>query len=142
MLATSKYNIKMEIKIFGHTGIGNQAAATIAVLEQKTGAKIIIIDDMFQPENIIEINGIKYKKRVQEKNNRSGYMNGIGAMVMAFQGAMSMLHNPYGISNYERKRPKVDILSEYILVLQKKSKLSKSDRDWVEHQFNRLYVPF
>jgi len=38
-----------------------------------------------------------------------------------------------------RKRPNVDILTEYQLVLAKKSNLSKSNRDWVESMFKNLY---
>ena len=35
-----------------------------------------------------------------------------------------------------RKRPSVDIKSEYELIQQKKSTLSRSDREWVIEQFN------
>ena len=33
----------------------------------------------------------------------------------------------------------IDIVSEYQLILEKKSKLSRRQRDWVEHQFHLNY---
>lgn len=39
----------------------------------------------------------------------------------------------------ERKRPDVDILTEYKLIKNKKSTISRNDREWVVSEFNRLY---
>jgi hypothetical protein len=39
-----------------------------------------------------------------------------------------------------RQRPEVNIIEEYELVQQKKSRLSKNDRDWVESQFHKHFI--
>jgi hypothetical protein len=39
---------------------------------------------------------------------------------------------------YERIRPNVDIIAEHALIQQKKSKLSRSDREWVIQTYNTL----
>ena len=39
----------------------------------------------------------------------------------------------------EKERPKVDIVLEYRLIKRKESKLSKSNRDWVERKFLSMF---
>ena len=39
----------------------------------------------------------------------------------------------------ERVRPNIDLVAEYRLILAKKSKLSRNDRDWVEAEFHKLF---
>lgn len=88
--------------------------------------KVIIVDD-----SIIEIDGVKYRRREQKPLSR-----GAGKMVMM---AMALAGVSYGESNYKRSRPHVNIVEEYKLILQKKSELGRPDRDWVVNQFNYLY---
>jgi len=88
--------------------------------------KVIIVDN-----SIIEINEIKYRQREQKPISR-----GAGKMMMM---AMALGGMSYGRSNYKRQRPSVDVVEEYKLILQKKSELGRSDRDWVVNQFNYLY---
>lgn len=86
-------------------------------------------------ENIVEINGVKYSKNEQPEKKRgmSSKMMTILAMGMVMGGGM-------GMRGYTRKRPSVDIVEEYGLIQQKKSKLSKNDRDWVVYTFERNYT--
>lgn len=88
--------------------------------------KVIIVDD-----SVIEINEIKYRRREQKPLSR-----GASKMMMM---AMAIGGVSYGGSNYKRPRPNVDLVEEYKLILQKKSQLGRSDRDWVVNQFNYLY---
>jgi hypothetical protein len=80
----------------------------------------------------IEIDGIKYQKREQTQRKSSGRLNSI--MLMA--AAMGGLH---GDNSYNRPAPQVDIAEEYKLVLQKKSKLCRRDREYVQWAFEQLY---
>lgn len=41
-------------------------------------------------------------------------------------------------NNYSRKRPNINIVEEYKLIQLKQSKLCRSDRDWVEKEYNKL----
>lgn len=45
----------------------------------------------------------------------------------------------YGLNTYQRERPKVNIIDEFKLIQEKKSKLSRNDREWVVFQFNRNF---
>ena len=138
----------MELKIIGNPMVGSEAAKAIHKLEKETGAKIIIIEPeketgakiiIIEPEKetTIEINGIKYREKQQKQSDLRGstYMNKIATMALMFNSLATL---PYSQRN-SRQRPKVDILIEYQLVLAKKSKLSKSDREWVVSQFYNLY---
>ncbi len=86
--------------------------------------------------NIVEINGIQYSQNEQpeRKSRTSSKMMAILAMGMAMGGDMGMG------GGYTRKRPSVDIVEEYGLIQQKKSKLSKNYRDWVVWTFERNYT--
>lgn len=86
--------------------------------------------------NIVEVNGVQYSQNEQPERKRgvSSKMMTILAMGMAMGGDMGMG------GGYTRKRPKVDIVEEYGLIQQKKSKLSKNDRDWVVYTFEQNYT--
>lgn len=80
----------------------------------------------------IEINGVKYKKIEHQSYKMSKTMSKV-LMVSAMFGGLD------GISGTTRKRPTVDLEKEYGLIQQKKSNLSRNDRDWVIRQFERQY---
>ncbi len=80
----------------------------------------------------IEIDGIKYQKREQTTRKSSGRLNALMLMTAAMGGMM-------GGDSYQRPAPKVDIAEEYKLILQKKSKLCRRDREYVEWAFKKLY---
>jgi len=82
---------------------------------------------------MIEINGLKYRERELPKRKPiSKTMTTILTMSAAF-----------GFTDFYDKRSKqmlsVDIVKEYELIQQKKSKLSRSKRDWVVWEFERYF---
>jgi hypothetical protein len=46
----------------------------------------------------------------------------------------------YGGVKKQREMPHVNIIEEYGLIQQKKSNLSRSQRDWVVHTFERNFI--
>jgi hypothetical protein len=90
--------------------------------------------------NVVLINGVQYQKN-EPKQKQSSYatrrMLGIAAIAAAVD---PYGHNGYGGSSYFRQRPAVDIVKEYELIQQKKSKLSRSDREWVIRTFESNYT--
>ncbi len=91
--------------------------------------------DVIIVDNYVEINGIKYEPIPQRSSKLMSKLLGLEAMAMAMMPAM----NFYGGSNYSRKPPRVDLISEYGLIQNKKSNLSKWDRDWVVAEFERNF---
>ena len=82
--------------------------------------------------NTIEINGKYYQQKPSSTTQMSGKLQAMLLMSMAMTTMV-------GGGGYGRKRPQVDIIEEYKLIQQKKSKLSKSDRDWVKYQFRKNF---
>ena len=80
----------------------------------------------------IEIDGIKYQKREQTQRKSSGRLSALMLMTAAMGGLM-------GGNSYNRPNPQVDIAEEYKLILQKKSKLCRRDREYVQWAFKQLY---
>lgn len=78
----------------------------------------------------IEILGKKYQKIERQEKQYSGSMSRMMMMAMMFMSMPTMLNG-----SRSKETPKVDIIKEFELIQQKKSKLSKSQRDWVERQF-------
>ncbi len=72
----------------------------------------------------IEINGIKYQQKEQPKKPMSRTL--MAMMVM-------------GGGSRQKETPNVDLVEEYGLIQQKKSTLSKSQRDWVVWQFEKNF---
>lgn len=81
----------------------------------------------------IEINGIKYQQREQKENTRA-----TSRMLTALLG-MAMMFSPNS-GGGKASMPQVDIVEEFKLIQEKKSKLSRAQRDWVCSQFNRMFV--
>lgn len=79
---------------------------------------------------MIEVNGIKYQEKKKPKVSKK--LHSIMLLTYAMGGM-------YGSGEKERERPKVDIIKEYGLIQQKKSDLTKSQRDWVEYEFNKNF---
>jgi hypothetical protein len=85
--------------------------------------------------NKVEIEGKVYEEVLQQ----SPY-TGVSRKLAAMLSMGALMHDmSYGGSNYERQRPSVDLVEEFKLIQQKKSKLNRSDRDWVVSQFKKLY---
>jgi hypothetical protein len=82
----------------------------------------------------IEINGLKYR---QKEQNKSQIARQSSMSIML--SSMAMMLGDYGVSKRERKNPKVNIIEEFKLIQEKKSNLSRKDREWVVFQFNRNF---
>ena len=80
----------------------------------------------------IEINGNRYQKIEKQPRKISKSMSSILMMAAMFGGLD-------GVGGKTRQRSNVILEQEYGLIQQKKSKLSRNDRDWVVYQFERQY---
>lgn len=85
--------------------------------------------------NIVLINGVQYQKNEPKQKPKPSRARG-----MMMQMAMMAYSGYVGGSSYNRQRPTVDIVKEYELIQQKKSKLSRSDREWVIRTFESNYT--
>jgi len=72
--------------------------------------------------NVLTICGQKYE-RIEQKH----------------PGMLSLPSLTGNFGGYSRPRPRVCIEDEFRLIQQKKSKLCRSDRDWVVGQFFKMY---
>jgi len=80
----------------------------------------------------MEINGIKYQQKEEPKRNP------MPKTLMALMLMAQMTDGIYGNSK-PKTRPKIDIVKEFELIQQKKSNLSRSQREWVIIQFEHYY---
>ena len=83
----------------------------------------------------IEINGITYRQKEQPK--RKPISKTMAAMLMMANAYEYM--NPYSRPQKSEKQLDIDIVKEYGLIQQKKSNLSRSQRDWVVWQFEKTF---
>ncbi len=120
--------------VIGGAGIG-------PVIRARLKEALIEVISIPEQSDVIEINSIKYRKRKLKppKGNlnpqkHSKRFNELALMATMFTNMYNM-----GGGKSPRQRPDIDILLEYQLVLLKNSKLSRSDRDWVEVQFKNTY---
>jgi hypothetical protein len=118
-----------KIIILGHREFGRTA------LLDKISQDIIFIEHEDKSSGTIVVNGIEYET-IEEKSNNSKAFAKIAQLELM---AMSM-GRYYGESGYNRKLPDgIDIVAEYGLIQQKKSRLSKWERNAVEITFERTY---
>lgn len=84
----------------------------------------------------IEINGLKYRQK-EQNNQQTARQSRMSVMLMG----MAMMFGGQGSvgSSRQRETPKVNIVEEFKLIQEKKSKLPRKDREWVVFQFNRHY---
>lgn len=90
-----------------------------------------IIDKEENNRHILEINGVRYTPRERYEQPKSSKLPTMMAMMLCMSGGVPEMKTT--------KRPCVDVVKEFGLIQIKQSKLSRSDRDWVEHQFNLEY---
>ena len=84
--------------------------------------------------NTIEINGKTYEAIERKKSD--GSMSHVSRMLMA---AMPFMAMEWG-TNYRRELPKdINVITEFELIEQKKSKLSRWEREQVVHTFNKHF---
>lgn len=75
----------------------------------------------------VEINGVLYREKYVSPQESS--------LVRTFMRLSQMT----GERRYVRKRPEVNIVTEFERIQNKKSHLSASDRRWVEAQFHKHF---
>ncbi len=84
-----------------------------------------------------EINGVVYVRKPEPTQER-------GRRIPAALMGMMLMFDSMGYAQYntgpKRKRPDVHVPTEYGLIQQKKSKLSKRERDYVVRVFEENYV--
>ena len=85
----------------------------------------------------IEINGLKYRQK-EQNNQQTARQSRMSVMLMGM-AMMFSGQGSVGTSKRQRETPKVNIVEEFKLIQENKSKLSRKDREWVVFQFNRLY---
>lgn len=81
----------------------------------------------------IEINGIKYVQIEKNTSQPNKKVSKFLLMAMAFSA-----FDPYN-NTAQKEHPKVDLISEFERIEQKKSKLSRSQREWVVWKFNQNF---
>lgn len=79
---------------------------------------------------IFEINGESYKERPQSTFIGNSLL--YAALFLTTFGG-------YGFNN-TKERPEVDLIEEYKLILQKKSSLSRSNREYIIREFNKRFI--
>ena len=84
-------------------------------------------------KKLIEINALKYQQKEQPK--KKPMSKAITAMLIMASAFATL--DPY--AKKPKEQPKVNIIKEYGLIQQKKSNLSRSQREWVVWQFERNY---
>ena len=87
---------------------------------------------------MIEINGITYipRERTRSKHHsRLAYL----AMMLSM-GEVGAYARDYSGGSKKAAPPEVNLIEELILIQNKQSKLSKSERDYVRSQFNKNFV--
>jgi len=83
--------------------------------------------------HIVEINGERYERVTKKGSKMSAKMFSFVAMGMVMGGG-----DMFG--QKEPERPNVDVVKEFELICNKKSNLTKSQRDWVEWMFHTNYT--
>ncbi len=121
--------MKKTIAIVG----GGMFGKTAAMALENKGIDVIVVDEP-KPHNSFEVNGELFVPIEEHKPSR-------GFSKLAAIASMAAMFTPdLGYSKYDRELPKgTDIITEYGLIQQKKSKLSKWEREQVVFKFNKHF---
>jgi len=82
----------------------------------------------------VEIDGKIYVK-IEQNNQETARLSRMSMMLYG----MAMMFGGGGTSSYQRYFPKVNLIEEYKLIIAKKSKLSRAERDMVINRFNKNF---
>ena len=122
----------------GHADIGKTTLTEKLAMTLNNKVDVIVIDET-KPHNSFEVNGELYVPIETEETKAYHGSRGISKLA----AVAAMMYQPYMDlldSRYDRKLPKgTDIITEYGLIQQKKSKLSKWERDDVVFKFNKHF---
>lgn len=121
-----RYTMKKKIGVIGHVDHG-KTALTEALKNHASLSDVVVMCEPIR-KNWIEVGGIKYREIEKPK---------VSVRIAQIMTMYKMIGG-YGVST-EPQRPDVNIFSEYKLIQQKKSNLSRSQRDWVVSQFHSRY---
>lgn len=127
-----------KIGIVGHIGLGGSGLKEAIVNAANNNNGIIVINDYKEPAYDLEISGTKYK-RIEKQKSYPRYAE-LSEILHSDIYELYINELSYLASNTEKlPMPKVDIVSEFTLIQNKASKLSKRERDWVVSQFNKQF---
>ncbi len=117
-------------------GAGHVGKTALDVHELAKGLEVIHVEQEKPRNPWIVIDGETYEQIVKEQPKTPKMLPSIMALA-----AMYAPYMDYGSPRYFRKLPDgINIIEEYKLIRQKKSKLSKWERDAVEIVFNRNFT--
>jgi len=121
--------------------VGQGNVATSKSFSPKKDNEVVLIDG-----ESFYIDGVKYVP-IKSERRKHAHVNSKMNEFMTAMAAATMIYAPYmsdiyglGQSNYERKLPEgTNIIKEYALIQNKKSSLSKKERDMVVFIFERNF---
>lgn len=124
-----QYDQKLDspIVIIGHPNLESEVIKLASEMSDISNKSIIIMDTNV---NHVSVNGILYEK-IQQPPRKP-------LPIPLSMGFLTMTQLAYGMPKL-RNRPNVNIVKEFELIQNKKSNLSKSNREWVVWKFNRTY---
>ena len=133
--------------------MGADELSVNAIIEAATdrGIKLIVVKGPaeYQPhpiEDLIIIGNAIYAERLEDNAAKFRMPKGNMGRILAQSMLMAEIAGlGYGSSvggfkdNKAKELANIDIIDEFRLIKAKKSNLTKSQRDWVEYQFNKRY---
>lgn len=129
------------IKERGILIVGSPFDAKLEALKRKAGVDTVVFVDGPVPESTIEINSVKYRKVDNKKFNGMEIKSVTIDEIMGSRYSIPITNMYRDRKPKERKAPKdIDVIAEFTLIQQKKSKLSRFERDWVVKMFNKSFV--
>jgi hypothetical protein len=141
---TMKKHIPLDLAIAhieaSNTGVGLHVAELQA---ESHSPSLVVVDLKKERDDTFFVNGVEYEPIVSEKSstktNRSSKINALAIMAqMAYMPLMVGMGG--GKTNYRRELPpKLNLISEYGLIQEKKSNLSKWEREEVVFRFEKLF---
>lgn len=132
--------MRKELLIIGSAHHGS--CVTTALKEHNMDVGVVVVDTI--PDNSFELHGTRYAPIPKDVDQKGGYKT--KSKVAAMLAATAMMYSPFMDtlyetgSTYKRKLSSdIDIVKEYGLIMQKKSKLSKWERDAVTRIFEQNF---
>jgi hypothetical protein len=131
---------EIKVAVVGNAEMGKAVAHAIA---NKHNVDVIVVDEPTPhiTPNVVDINGELYAAKPSKGAKNTPHMSRLmTAAAMMHAPHVHELLEPFG-NNYKRQLPPhINIVHEYALIKQKKSELTKWQRDAVVHIFERKYA--